>query len=170
MPAGDRRAPARSPGLLIACSLFDGNPQVSPDGTRVAFCSVQSGEAGEIWTVAADGTDPRQLTRGPGRWQCGPTWSPDGRRIAFDASTVDGNWHIWVIDATGGVPHQLTELPGEQNMPTWSHDGQWLYFSWQADGARDIWRVHLTSGVRERVTRGGGGLVGRESADGSAVY
>ena len=55
-------------------------------------------------------------------------------------------------------------------MPTWSHDSQWLYFSWQADGARDIWRVHLTSGVRERVTRGGGGLVGRESADGSAVY
>ena len=55
-------------------------------------------------------------------------------------------------------------------MPTWSHDGQWLYFSWQTAGARDIWRVHLTRGVRERVTRGGGGLVGRESMDGRAVY
>ncbi len=108
----------REASAVARSSLFDGNPQVSPDGTRVAFCSVQSGEAGEIWTVAADGTDPRQLTRGPGRWQCSPTWSPDGRRIAFDTSTVDGNWHIWMIDAAGGGTRTSSpSCPGTRTCP-----------------------------------------------------
>ena len=33
----------------------------------------------------------------------------------------------------------------------------------------DIWRIHLADGAKKRVTSGGGGLVGRESADGKSL-
>ena len=36
---------------------------------------------------------------------------------------------IWTVDAEGGTPRQITHGPGDQTVPTWSHDGQWIYFS-----------------------------------------
>ena len=68
----------------------------------------------------------------------------------------------------------ITSDHGDQNVPTWSHDGDWIYFSWRQGSApdvwqRDIWRVRVRSGSKEQVTRGGGGYVGHESADGKAL-
>ena len=54
-------------------------------------------------------------------------------------------------------------------MPTWSRDGTSLYFSWKRGSERDIWRLELQGGEKQQVTRGGG-LVGRESADGKTVF
>jgi Tol biopolymer transport system component len=54
-------------------------------------------------------------------------------------------------------------------MPTWSHNGDWIYFSWDQGSSRDIWRIHVKNGTRQQVTHGGGGLVGRESADGQGL-
>jgi dipeptidyl aminopeptidase/acylaminoacyl peptidase len=110
-----------------------------------------------------------RLTHGPGNWQCSPTWSPDGRRIAFDSQAEDGSWHIWTVDVDGGTPQQVTKDPGDQNMPTWSGDGTWIYFSWKQENLRDIWRIDRRTGTKQRVTHGGSGLAGRESADGKSV-
>ncbi len=150
---------ARSP-------VFDGNPSFSPDGGRIAFCSLRSGDAMDVWVANADGANPRQLTHGPGRWQCSPSWSPDGTRIAFDSQAEDGHWHVWTVDLEGGTSRQITADPGDQNMPTWSHDGESLYYSWKQGDEREIWRRLGRTGRKERVTQGGSALVGRESADG----
>jgi Tol biopolymer transport system component len=128
----------------------------------------------EVWLANADGSTPEQLTHGPGRFQCGPSWSPDGRRIAFDSQSPDGSWHIWTVDSEGGTPQQITKDPGDQNMPTWSRDEEWIYFSWKQRNERDmwrrdIWRTRPRTGSKEQLTHGGGGLVGRESADGKTL-
>jgi Tol biopolymer transport system component/DNA-binding winged helix-turn-helix (wHTH) protein len=161
------------PGLpavpLAPSSAFDGTPQFSPDGLRFAFCSERSGDALEIWTAALNGSEAHQLTHSPGIWKCSPAWSPDGRQIAFDSQTEDGDWHIWMIDANGGGSRQITYGPGSQNVPAWSRDGHWIYFSWDKGTGRDIWRTHLKNGSREQITHGGAGWVGRESADGQSV-
>lgn len=161
------------PGLaavpVAPSSAFDGNPQFSPDGLRFAFCSARSGDALEIWTAALNGSEAHQLTHSPGIWKCSPAWSPDGQQIAFDSQTEDGDWHIWTIDVDGGVPRQITNGPGSQNVPTWSRDGQWIYFSWDQGSGRDIWRRHVKNGSREQITRGGAGWGGRESADGQSI-
>ena len=52
--------------------------------------------------------------------------------------------------------------------PTWSRDGEWIYFSWSRTNDRDIWRTRVRTGSKERVTRGGG-FVARESADGGTL-
>lgn len=163
-----------APGLpavpVAASSAFDGNPHFSPDGLRFAYCSARSGEALEIWTAASDGSDAHRLTHSPGSWKCSPAWSPDGRQIAFNSQTEDGDWHIWTIDAGGGVPRPITNEPGSQNVPTWSRDGQWIYFSWDQGKGRDIWRTHVKNGSKERITHGGAGWVGRESGDEQSIF
>src|SRR4051812_20572957 len=160
--------------LVAQSSVFDGNPQFSPDGQRIAFSSARGTGAIEVWVARADGSEPAQLTHGAGRAQGSPAWSPDGRHIAFDSQADDGSWHIWTVDVQSGLQEQITTEPGDQNMPTWSKYGDWIYFSWKQENTRDlwqrdIWRVGIRSGSKERVTWGGGGYVGRESVDGRTL-
>jgi Tol biopolymer transport system component/DNA-binding winged helix-turn-helix (wHTH) protein len=169
-----RFEPGRSPQPVAPSSGFDGSPQFSPNGRRIAFCSARTGEAVELWIAAADGSGAAQLTHGPGRWQGSPAWSPDGRDIAFESRAADGSWHIWTIDVESGTQRQITAEPGDQNMPTWSHDGDWIYFSWKQGNARDfwqrdIWRTRVRAASTEQITHGGGGYVGLESADRKAL-
>ena len=151
--------------VVLASSLQDHNPNLSPDGRRVAFESGRSGEGNEIWLAEADGSNPVQLTHGPGLFQGTPRWSPDGRRIAFDSSGEDKHVDIWTIDADGGSMRHLTEDPGDEVTPSWSADGRSIYFSSDRAGSFDIWRVPSAGGPPERVTRTGGHLP-HESADG----
>jgi len=165
-----RFEPGRSPQPVAPSSAFDGSPQFSPDGRRIVFCSGRTGEAMELWLAAADGSGAAQLTHGPGRWQGAPAWSPDGRTIAFESRAAAGGWHLWTIDVESGTQRQITAAAGDQNMPTWSYDGDWIYFSWKQGNARDfwerdIWRTRVRAASMEQITHGGGGYVGRESAD-----
>ena len=79
--------------------------------------------------------------------------------------------HLWMIDVDGGAPRRLTAEAGYQVVPTWSHDGRWIYYSrWQAD-TRDIWRVPADGGgTPERLTHGAAGAFACESADGRLLF
>jgi Tol biopolymer transport system component/DNA-binding winged helix-turn-helix (wHTH) protein len=151
-------------------SVKDTNAQFSPDGRRMAFCSARSGDEFEVWVAGTDGSKPERLTRGPGRWQCSPTWSPDGKRIAFDSQAEDGSWHIWTIDVEGGTPQPITKDVGDQVRPTWSRDGQWIYFIWSRGSDHDVWRTRGPNRPHERVTHGGTETRAWESADGMGVF
>ena len=169
-----RFQPGRPAEPVARSSVLDAIVQFSPDGRRIAFCSQRSGDATEVWVADAGGSTPAQLTHGPGRVQCGPAWSPDGRRIAFHSQASDGSWHIWTVDIEGGTPQQVTKDPGDQNWPTWSRDGEWIYFSWKQANERDvlrrdIWRTRPGTASKEQLTHCGCGLVGRESADGMTL-
>ncbi len=183
-PAGDRLAfarllhdediyrlePGRPPRPVAQSSAFEGLPAYSRDGRRIAFCSARSGDAMEVWVADADGSNPAQLTHVPGGFQGDPALSPDGRLIAFHSSgPSEEHPHIWTVDSEGGTPRQITHGTGDQMSPTWSRDGEWIYFSWSRSDSRDIWRVRVRTGATERVTRGGG-FIARESADGRTLF
>src|SRR5689334_12769092 len=62
------------------------DPQISPDGSQVAYTSVsvtakREGYDTAIWIVPTGGASPRQLTAGP--HDTTPRWSLDGKRLAF---------------------------------------------------------------------------------------
>jgi len=155
---------------IARSSVNESLPQFSPDGRRIAFCSARSGDAFEVWVAGSDGSNPEQLTRGPGQWQCSPTWSPDGRRIAFDSQAEDGSWHVWTIDAEGGTPQPITRDAGSQFRPTWSRNGEWMYFNWLRDKDQDIWRTRGPGQPHQRVTFNGSVAGAVESPDGTGVY
>src|SRR5262252_8894892 len=64
-----------------------GDPQISPDGARVAFVRVtvdekKTGYDTSIWSVAIKGDEaPRRMT--DGKHDSSPRWSPDGKWLLF---------------------------------------------------------------------------------------
>ena len=153
--------PGRADVAVATSSLTDHGPTFSPDGRRIAFESGRTGTHDEIWLADADGSNPVQLTHGPGHWQGSPSWSPDGRRIVFDSRASDGICDIWTIDVDGAGLRRVTDGPLNEVMPTWSANGRWIYYQAERADGFDIWRVASTGregGTSDppwRVPRGG---------------
>jgi Tol biopolymer transport system component len=164
-----RFVPERGSSPVLVSSLPDYAPTFSPDGKRIAFESGRSGEREEIWLADADGSNPVQLTHGPGVWQGTPRFSPDGRRVVFESRGEDGFPDVWVIDVDGGVPRRLTDGRFTNAFASFSRDGKMVYFRDDRADGRDISRVPAEGGTPERLTRNGG-LLARESPDGRSLF
>jgi Tol biopolymer transport system component len=102
------------PGLEAMKSTM--HPAWSPDGSRLALVSNLEGNW-EIYTIAADGTDPLRLTH-HGAHDIQPAWSPDGQWIAF-SSNRGHNWDIYLVKADGGALVRLTESASVEISPAW---------------------------------------------------
>jgi dipeptidyl aminopeptidase/acylaminoacyl peptidase len=105
-----------------------GDPQISPDGTRVAFTIGDVNyEANrvitQIFAVSLEGGSPKQLTNGQSS-STAPRWSPDGKKIAF----VTGS-QIWTMDSDGDDKDQVTRISTGAAAPVWSPDGKWIAFT-----------------------------------------
>jgi dipeptidyl aminopeptidase/acylaminoacyl peptidase len=161
--------PPGPPQPLLRSTRIDRQPDLSPDGKRVAFCSNRASEGLEVFVSQIDGSNPFQLTDGIGREQCSPRWSPDGRWIAFDSQTETGDWDVLVVDAAGGPPRRLASTPHYESLPAWSQDGRFVYFSSDRTGRFEVWRVPVDGGEAERVTDAGG-VTSLESFDGRTLY
>jgi Tol biopolymer transport system component len=157
------------PQPLLQSTKIDRQPDLSPDGTRIAFCSNRSSESLEVFVSDADGSSAVQLTDGIGREQCGPRWSPDGRWIAFDSQTEAGDFDVLVVDAAGGPPRRLASTRHYESLPSWSRDGRFVYYSSDRSGRFEVWQVPAAGGEPEQVTDDGG-TTSLESYDGKTLY
>lgn len=134
-------APAAAARPIAETDLFRfvwvADPQISPDGQRVAFVRVtvdrkKEGYESAVWLAATDGSEPaRSFTSGPK--DASPRWSPDGKWIAFTrAVEKDGKAQpaqLYVIPSGGGEAQVLTDLPKGAAGPEWSPDGATIAFT-----------------------------------------
>ena len=115
-------------------------PDWSPDGARIVFNADRSGDF-EIYSIAVDGSDERQLTDQPGS-DGSPRWSPDGTKIAFSSARA-GDLDLWVMNADGSDPTRLTTTPDADGQPAWSPDGTRIAFVRSVNNTADIWVLEL---------------------------
>ena len=90
-----------APLQLTDNDVFDGNPDWSPDGSRLVFTSDRDGGL-EIYVMNADGSGTVQLTD-DGVDNGAADWSPDGTRIVFDGFDAEGVLQVYTmaVDALG---------------------------------------------------------------------
>src|SRR5438874_8707605 len=102
-----------APRSLLAQRTHNLMPQISPDGSRVAFESGRSGYE-EIWISGSVGSNPTQLTHLE-RYSGSPRWSPDGRSLAFDFRS-EQHTDIYVVELAKGIPQKLGTSPDADNV------------------------------------------------------
>jgi Tol biopolymer transport system component/tRNA A-37 threonylcarbamoyl transferase component Bud32 len=124
---------------------------------RVGF----NAEGTEVWFHGGVGGRMRSvpLLGGAARNFLGPEttnvdWSPDGEHIAyFDQAAGDP---LFVADGDGSNPRKILEPPPgvHQHFPTWSVDGEWIYFNRGAEWGTelDLWRVRPDGSGAEQLT------------------
>jgi Tol biopolymer transport system component len=118
----------------------DSQPDFSPDGTKIAFVSDRDFRPG-IYTMKANGSQQRKVSRGPAVVFQSPSFSPDGERIAF-VSDQDGPLNIHTMRADGSGQVQLTDngVPTVGG-PVFSPSGQKIAFHTNRDGNFEIYKM-----------------------------
>ncbi len=119
----------------------EGNPTVSPDGSRVAY-EFFSG----IWVMNADGTAKKMLTDGmaAGSPDQDPAWSADGTKIAFSRGG-----DIWSMNANGSGQRNLTNTSAnEEYDPAFSPAGGKLAYT----RTSSIWTMNLDGSGQTNLT------------------
>ena len=135
--AASALADERQSGRLENIDIFEleyaADPQISPDGTHVAYVrrtnDIMTDRArSNIWIAAADGSDHRPLLSGKSNFSS-PRWSPDGGRLAYVSAVEGGKPQLfvrWMDTGQTALVTNLTEAPGSL---AWSPDGRALAFT-----------------------------------------
>lgn len=126
------RAPARHFSAADVFNLeYADNPQISPDGRRVAYERVSADIMTDqfrrsIWLVDEFGQNHRPLVQGPGGYSS-PVWAPDGRAIAYNASENGvSELRVFYLDTQRSA--MLARLPSGASNLSWSPDRRTLAF------------------------------------------
>lgn len=140
MPAQGGEAQAIHTGPAVQRS-----PQFSPDGTQLLYLSDESG-ADNLWICAADGSNPRQVSRETLAMLTAPAWAPDGQSVVatrtnatvFEMRTSE----IHRYTLASGADEQLVEPPKnakDLQEPRLSPDGRYLYYTERRGGEHYVY-------------------------------
>ncbi len=118
-----------------------GDPQLSPDGTKLAYVRQYFDKDThkahtDIFLIDTLYGTTIQLTNS-GK-DSSPRWSPSGNRIAFKSSR-SGKSQIWIIDISGGEAWHLPTKEAILSEPVWSPDGTGIFFTANVFSKPETW-------------------------------
>ncbi len=119
-------------------------------GSRVAFVTV--GQNSEVFSVGADGSDPRQLTKMQAECLL-PAYSPKGDTIAF-TSYLRGTPDLWIVSSGGGRARAISKRAGMNSGAVFTGDGKDLVLTLSYEGNAELYRISASDGhVINQLTR-----------------
>jgi len=162
-------------GQLTTEPGYDAEATVSPQGDKIVFTSMRSGDL-ELYTMNLDGSDVKQITDELG-YDGGAFFSPDGTKLIFRSSrpkTVDEvakykglladglveptEMELYICNADGSDLKQLTNLGNANWSPFFTPDGKKILFSSNFEAERgfpfNLYLIDLDGKNLERVTHG----------------
>ena len=125
---------------------YDAEPTVSPNGDKIVFTSLRSGDL-ELYTMNIDGSGVKQITTGLG-YDGGAFFSPDGSKLIFRSSRPQTDeaikeykdllkeglvkptdMELYVCDADGSNLTKITDLGNANWAPFFHPSGEKIIFS-----------------------------------------
>ncbi len=146
-------------GLIALDASPGGNfdPSWSPDGTKIAFTSLRTGQM-EIFTVEVnDLATVNPITKGEPLVESRmPVWSPDGSKFVYVVKRF-GVHQIWMMNADGTEQTQIVRSGPAYNdyLPSWSPKGDVILFTQRpvAGGNPYLMNISATDRSSEQALR-----------------
>jgi formylglycine-generating enzyme required for sulfatase activity len=134
----------------------DSSPDLSPDGSQVAFISDRDDpQAGQcfpdcryqLYMINTDGSEEHRLLETEFR-TLHPDWHPDGTKLSFDTES-DLSGDIYQVNAGGSGLQRLIE---DGFWADWSPDGRQIVFASKRDGNVELYVADADGGSQRRLT------------------
>lgn len=109
------------------------DPQISPDGSRIAYVRQTADIMTDrmrptIWLIDVRTGQQTPLVAGAGA-HSQPRWSPDGTRVAYISTAEGGGAQLFVRWINSGQSVRVTSLPNTPTGISWSPDGARIAYS-----------------------------------------
>ncbi|MEN8151181.1 MAG: S9 family peptidase [Planctomycetota bacterium] len=153
---------------LIPREVLFGNPErvspeLSPDGTRLAYIAPDEGVL-NVWVRTVGKDDDRAVTRDRDRGIRDFSWAENGRDLLYvQDRDGDENWHLYQVPADGGDERDLTPVDGIQARIVAADksrpDTILVGMNDRNEQLHDVYRVDLATGERELVLENGIGSI-----------
>jgi Tol biopolymer transport system component len=154
---------------LTSGSASDFGPVWSPDGRRVIFSSMRSGQ-GDLYErpSSPSGTDELALQSADQKWPV--SWSSDGR-VLFDNLSPKTKDDLWILPLTGDrKPMPLLQTPFREEYGQFSPDGRWIAYVSDESGRDEIYVQSSTDATLRVQVSSGGGRRPRWRGDGQEIF
>jgi Tol biopolymer transport system component len=118
---------------------IDRQPVYSPDGERILFSSIGSGNLDLVEMVIRTGELRRITEDAADDWD--PAYSRDGKHILW-SSTRSGHYEVWMADADGSNARQITNDGVDAENPSLTPDNKWIFYNTYNAENQGIWKIH----------------------------
>lgn len=136
MPAagGEARRLTSDPGIEMS-------PAWSPDGREIAYNALAAPQdAGELYLMNADGSNPHRLIDlfGAGGWH--PDWSPNGSQLSLSVGRDEGA-DVYTLKRDGTDALRLTDESSWLSETAFAPDGNWIAYMAGYSGFSDLYVI-----------------------------
>ncbi len=131
-------------------------PVFSPDGSKIAFFSDESGEY-QLYEMDVRTGKTRQITKNLRTYPYHPEWSPDGNWMVFSTKDLE----IYIVNMKTGKLRLIDknkylkndEFSWEMSDYAWSPDSKWIAFSKTSFNRNNvIYLYNVETGLKKAIT------------------